>query len=365
MTLQYDSTTIDSPDAHPCRNKILIHLRCATQLTDIKDVTMRAILCQEFDSPKKLKIHEVDEPVPGKTDVIVKIEAAGLGFVDALTVAGLYQNKPPLPFIPGNEIAGVVEQTGENVKHIRVGQRILATPSNGGLAEKICLPENACTPIPDILSSEAAAGFLVNYCTAYHGLTYCGKLKDRETILILGAGGGVGIAAIDVAKAMGAHVIAAASSKKKRDACLEAGADQVVNYSLKNWRDDLKKVLGGKSLDLVYDPVGGDYSEPALRSLSPGGRFLVVGFASGNIARIPLNLTLLKRCSIIGVNWGGFIAANQGKSRPVLTALLEWIASGKLAPSAGESFPLAKTGTAMMKMLERKSVGKIVISIRN
>jgi NADPH2:quinone reductase len=323
---------------------------------------MQAILCEEFDSPNKLKVTEVDDPVPGKTDVIVNIHATGLGFVDALTVAGLYQNKPALPFIPGNEIAGVVEQTGDKVKHLRVGQRILATPSNGGLAEKICLPEVACTLIPDKLSSEAAAGFLVNYCTAYHGLTYCGNLKKGENILILGASGGVGVAAIDVAKAMGANVIAAASVKKKRDACLEIGADHVVNYSRKDWRDELKNVLGGKALDVVYDPVGGDYSEPALRSLGPDGRFLVVGFASGNIARIPLNLALLKRCSIIGVNWGGFIAATPRKIKPVLTTLLEWIASGKLKPQAGESFSLAKSGTAMMKMLDRKSVGKIVIS---
>jgi len=326
---------------------------------------MRVILCERFDSPNKLKITEIDDPVPGKTDVIVKIQATGLGFVDALTVAGLYQNKPSLPFIPGNEIAGLVEQTGEEVKHLRVGQRILATPSNGGLAEKICLSEKACTLIPDKLSSEAAAGFLVNYCTAYHGLTYCGNLKSKENILILGASGGVGVAAIDVAKAMGANVIAAAATKKKRDACLDAGADHVVNYSRKDWRDELRKVLDVKALDLVYDPVGGDYSEPALRSLGPDGRFLVVGFASGNIARIPLNLALLKRCSIIGVNWGGFIAANPGKIKPVLTTLLGWIASGKLRPRAGESFPLAKAGTAMMKMLDRKSIGKIIISMQN
>jgi NADPH2:quinone reductase len=326
---------------------------------------MRAILCEEFGSPDKLKITEIDDPVPGKTDVIVKIQATGLGFVDALTVAGLYQNKPSLPFIPGNEIAGVVEEIGDNVKHLRVGQRILATPSNGGLAEKICLPEKACTLIPDILSSEAAAGFLVNYCTAYHGLTYCGNLKKGENILILGASGGVGVAAIDVAKAMGASVIAAASSKNKRDACLESGADHVVNYSRENWRDELKEVLGGEALDIVYDPVGGDYSEPALRSLGPDGRFLVVGFASGNIAQIPLNLALLKRISIVGVNWGGFIAANPGEIKPVLTTLLEWIASGKLKPQAGESFPLTKSGAAMMKMLDRKSIGKIIISLQN
>lgn len=325
---------------------------------------MRAIVCEEYDSPDKLKIQDVDDPNPGPTDVLLTIQATGLGYVDALTVAGHYQIRPPLPFIPGNEIAGVVEQIGEGVKHLRVGQRVLATPSRGGLAEKIALPETACVPLPDVLSPESAASFLVNYCTAYHGLTYCGNLKRKETILILGASGGVGTAAIDVAKAMGARVIAAASSKKKRQACIEVGADHVVNYSLKNWRDQLKKILDGEPLNIVYDPVGGDYSEPALRSLGPDGRFLVVGFAAGEIARIPLNLMLLKRCSVIGVNWGGFIAANPGEARPVLTSLLEWITSGRLNPQPGETFPLAQAGSAMMRMLDRKAIGKIVITVQ-
>ena len=325
---------------------------------------MRAIVCEKYDSPDKLKIKEVDEPIAGPTDVILAVQATGLGFVDALTVAGQYQIKPPVPFIPGNEISGIVEKVGDGVKHLGIGQRVLATPSRGGLAEKICLPESDCIPIPDALSSEAAASFLVNYCTAYHALSHLGDLKEKETILILGASGGVGVAAIHVAKAMGAQIIAAASSKKKRDACIEVGADHVVNYSQENWRDELKKVLDGKPLNMVYDPVGGDYSEPALRSLGPDGRFLVVGFAAGEIARIPLNLTLLKRCSIRGVNWGGFIAANPGEARPVLTTLLEWITAERLKPMAGEAYPLAKAGAAMMRMLDRKAIGKVVIKVQ-
>ncbi len=322
---------------------------------------MKAIVCESFSSPEELKVSDVEMPTPGPDEVLIKIEACGLGYVDALTVAGLYQIKPPLPFTPGNEISGVIEQTGEAVKHLRSGQRVLATPSNGGLAEYIALPEGRCTPIPDVLSFDAAASFLVNYCTAFHGLGYCGNLKEKETILILGASGGVGVAAIDVAKAMGAYVIAAASTKKKRDACLEAGADAVINYNAKNWRDELKKVLGDRPLDVVYDPVGGDYAEPALRSLGPDGRFLVVGFATGDIPRLPINLVLLKRCSIIGVNWGGHIAANPSESRRALTTLLEWITSGKIKPQAGESFSLKQAGNAMMKMLNRKAIGKIVI----
>ncbi|XOV87884.1 MAG: NADPH:quinone oxidoreductase family protein [Pseudomonadota bacterium] len=324
---------------------------------------MRAIICSEFDSPAKLKVSEVPDPVPAANEVVLSIKATGLGYVDALTVAGLYQIKPRLPFIPGNEISGVVEKTGDEVRHLRVGQRVLAMPGRGGLAEKIALPENACVSIPDLLSAEAAASFLTNYCTGYHGLVECGDLKQGETVLILGASGGVGVAAIDIARAMGATVIAAASSKKKRDACLELGADHVLDYTRANWRDALKTLLGERPLDVVYDPVGGEFAEPAFRSLGAGGRYLVVGFAGGEIPRIPLNLPLLKRSSIIGVNWGGHIAANPGESRPVINTLLEWIAEGRLHPAAGECYPLEKAGKAMTNMLNRKAIGKTVITM--
>ena len=326
---------------------------------------MRAIVCNEFKSPAMLAISTLDDPVPAANEVLIQVKATGLGYVDALTVAGLYQIKPTLPFIPGNEISGVVIQTGAAVKHLRIGQRVLAMPRNGGLAELICLNENSCTPIPEVLSHESAAGFLVNYCTAYHGLTYCGKLQPRELVLILGASGGVGVAAIDIAKALGAEVIAAASSQKKRDACLALGADHVIDYSKEDWRADLQKVLAGRPLNVVYDPVGGDYAEPALRSLGPDGRFLVVGFATGEIPKVPLNLALLKRCAIIGVNWGGFVAANPNEMRPVLTTLLQWIAEGRLHPAAGETMPLQKAGSAMMKMLNRQAIGKMVVTMND
>jgi len=325
---------------------------------------MRAIVCEKYDSPEKLTIHQVADPVPGPDEVLLQIHATGLGYVDALTVAGLYQIKPPLPFIPGNEIAGVIEQVGESVTHLSRGQRVLAMASRG-LAERACLPEAACVPIPDRLSAEAAASFLINYCTAYHGLVHCGHLQAGETVLVLGASGGVGAAAIDVAGALGATVIAAASSEEKRNACIALGAAGVVDYTREDWREALKETLAGKPLNLVYDPVGGQYAEPALRSLSPEGRFLVVGFAAGEIPRIPLNLALLKRIAIVGVNWGAFSGANPGETRPVLDTLLEWIAAGKISPSAGECYPLAQAGTAMMKMLDRKAIGKTVIRIRD
>lgn len=324
---------------------------------------MRAIVCETWDSPAKLKVQTVPEPVPRANEVRLQIEATGLGYVDALTVAGLYQIKPPLPFIPGNEVAGIVEISGSEVTGLAPGQRVLAMPSRGGLAEKVCLPAGACVPIPDALSSEAAASFLVNYCTAWHGLMDCGALLPGETVLILGASGGVGVAAIDVAKAAGAVVIAAASTREKRAACTALGADHVLDYSVENWRQGLKELLANRPLDLVYDPVGGDYSEPALRSLGPGGRFLVVGFASGDIARVPLNLLLLKRISAVGVNWGATVAANPPESRRVLLALLDRIERGKLKPQAGQTFPLEDAGAAMTTMLERKAIGKVVIKM--
>jgi len=326
-------------------------------------VQMRAIVCEAFTSPENLNIKEVDDPVPGDDEVLVRIKATGLGFVDALTVAGLYQIKPPLPFIPGNEISGVIEDKGSKVKHLRIGQRILAMPSRGGLAEKVCIPETACYSIPENLSHEAAASFLVNYCTASHGLSYCGDLKPGETVLVLGGAGGVGMAAIDVAKSLKAEVIAAASTKKKRNACLEMGADKVIDYSKSNWREELQKCLGDKPLNVVYDPVGGKYSEPALRSLGPGGRFLVVGFASGKIASVPLNLPLLKRCNILGINWGAFVAANDKVTRPVVTELIQKIAGKILRPAPGETFPLEEAGIALSKMLNRQAIGKIVVTM--
>ncbi len=323
---------------------------------------MRAVICKEFNSPDQLTVGEIETPTPKPNEVLVSIKATGLGYVDALTVAGLYQIKPNLPFIPGNEISGVIASIGSEVSGLTVGQRILAMPSYGGLAEMACIPAEKCIAIPDALSHEGAAGFQVNYCTAYHGLLYCGNLKAGETLLILGAAGGVGVAAIDVAKAVGATVIAAASTEEKRQSCLELGADYVLDYSKEDWRGDLKELLDGKPLNVVYDPVGGDYSNPALRSLGPDGRFLVVGFAGGGIASIPLNLTLLKRCSIVGVNWGGYVSANPTEALPVMQKLMKWIEEGKLNPAAGQSFPLDNAGDAMMKMLNREAVGKIVVS---
>jgi len=324
---------------------------------------MRAIVCQEYGAPESLRTTEVDAPEPAAGEVLIRVHATGIGFVDALTVAGLYQVKPPLPFIPGSEFAGVVESVGAKIKHLKVGQRVVAMGSHGGLAELATVSGKSITPIPDKLSFEAAASFMVNYCTALHGLDHCGRLSSGELVLVLGASGGVGMAAIDVAKAMGATVIAAASTREKRDACIKTGADGVVDYLQQDWRQSLKEITDGRDLNVVYDPVGGKYSEPALRSLAPEGRFLVVGFAAGNIPKIPINLPLLKRCSICGVNWGAHMGANPEEAPRVLGQLMSWIEEDRIAPAAGQLYPLEETGKAMMAMLNREAIGKIVIDI--
>ena len=323
---------------------------------------MKAIVCETFDHPKQLMVQEVAAPNLGENDVLIDIAATGLGYVDALMVSGLYQIKPNLPFIPGSEIAGTVVGTGSAVKSLKPGDRVLAMPSRGGLAEQVAVPEAACFEIPQQLSFEAAAAFLVNYCTAYHGLIHCGALAESETVLILGASGGVGVAAIDLAKSLGSRVIAAVSSQEKLGAALRAGADTGILYSEPSWRDDLKAALNGAPLDVVYDPVGGDYADPALRSLAPGGRYLVVGFASGAIPQFAANLALLKQISIIGVNWGAHVAINPQISQKVTQDLLTRISDHRLRPEAGQCFTLSQTGAAMTQMLDRKAIGKVVIT---
>jgi len=323
---------------------------------------VKAIVCEAFAPPTQLQVQDVPEPELKSGQVIIDIKATGLGYVDALMVAGLYQIKPPLPFIPGNEIAGIITEVDPSVAHLTVGDRVLAMPSRGGLAERIAVPANQCIAIPDNASFEAAAAFLVNYCTAYHGLITLAKIQAGESVLVLGASGGVGTAAIDLAKSEGAFVIAAASTPEKLDMARRQGADLLINYSEPNWRDTLKTDLGDRPLNVVYDPVGGDFAEAGLRSLAPGGRFLVVGFATGTIPKLPANLTLLKQVSVIGVNWGGHIAIYPDHSAPVVEALVKRIEEGRISPLTGQHFRLEDTGIAMTAMLERQAIGKTIIS---
>lgn len=324
---------------------------------------MKAVQCQAYCAPKDLAIVDLDAPAPKPGEVVIKVEAAGLGYVDALFITGDYQVKRPTPFVPGSEVAGTVLACGEGVSSPKVGERVLAVSSHGGLVEQVRVAAGGCIPLADQMSMESAASFLVSYCTAYYGLEMCGHLQEGETILILGAAGGVGSAAIDMARAMGAHVIAAASSKDKRDAALEYGAHQVVDYTKESWRNDLKELLGDRPLNMVYDPVGGDVAEPAFRSLSPGGRFLVIGFAAGEIPKIPLNLALLKRSSIVGVDWGGYIRADPANNGPILNALMGMVGEARINPQPHSVHPLEAAGQVLQDLLDRKMIGKPVIKL--
>ncbi|MBI1260090.1 MAG: zinc-binding dehydrogenase [Rhizobiales bacterium] len=322
---------------------------------------MRATRCVNYGEPSALKVETMEDPVPAPGQVVLSVEAAGLGYVDALLVQGTYQVKMPLPFIPGSEVAGIIEAVGEGVSGDLIGERVMALSPRGALAEKVLLPVEACTTLPDDMSMEAAAGFLISYCTALYGLETCGKLQPGEHVLVLGAAGGVGMAAIDVAKAMDATVIAAASTPDKRDAAKAHGADMVVDYSDTNWRKSLDAMLEKRGVNVVYDPVGGAFSETAFRCLAPGGRHLVVGFAAGEIPKLPLNLALLKRSSLVGVDWGGELRADPGFNGPLLHKLCDWVVDGKIHPEPTASFPLEEAGDVLQRLLTRKMVGKPVI----
>ncbi len=322
---------------------------------------MRALVVSEFAPPEHAQIQEVDAPAPGPQDVVIEVKAAGVGFVDGLIVQGLYQVKPPLPFIPGGEIAGVISDIGTEVETLKPGDRVMTLAPAGGFAEKAKAKALGCIPIPDNLSFEAAAGFTVSYCTGLYGLKDQGNLKKGETVLVLGAAGGVGLAAIDIAKALGANVIAAASTEEKRALCIAQGADETVDYTQEDWRQTVKDLTDGNGVDVVYDPVGGSMSELALRSLGHGGRHLVIGFAAGEIPRIPLNLPLLKRCQIVGVDWGGWMREDPSRNIPLLTQLLEWVAMKHLNPPQGQTYPLDNAPQALRDLLDRKVLGKAVI----
>lgn len=321
---------------------------------------MKAAIVEAFGPPEDLTFGELPDPMPGPHDVVVDVTAAGVGFVDGLLVQGLYQVKPPLPYVPGNEFAGAVSAVGDKVTHLAVGQRVMGTAA-GAYADKLVAPAMACIPTPDGLSDELAAGFAISYATAIYAWRDCGNAQAGETALVLGAAGGVGQAAIAVAKTMGLRVIAAASTDAKREAALAAGADEAVDYTQDNWRDALKGLTKETGLDLVYDPVGGTLAEAAMRSLSPGGRHLVVGFAAGDIPKVGLNIPLLKRCSIVGADWGGEVRANPAVAMEQFGTLLEWIGVGKLKPAPVITRPMADLPQALRDQLDRKLVGKLVM----
>ena len=320
----------------------------------------RQVICKEFGPPESLIIEEREIPSPKEEEVLVKLLAAGVGYVDSLMVQGLYQVKPPLPYYPGSEFAGEVIEIGERVDNIKPGDQVMGM-WRGAYADHMTVPSSECTVIPGSLPVDVAGGFYTNYSTALFGLRDCGNLKAGENVLILGASGGVASSAITVAKAMGANVIAGASSREKLELASSVGADETILYSKEDWRTELKALLGNEALTMVYDPVGGNLAEPAFRSLAPGGRFLVVGFASGTIPRIPLNLALLKQSSIVGVDWGGAMRSDPLLTPTLQKTLLEWTESGRLTPAKVSTRPLSEIREALSDQISGKVIGKLVL----
>lgn len=331
---------------------------------------MKAIQTHETGGPETLTLDEIDTPTPGKGEVLVAVKACAINYPDTLMIRDLYQFKPERPYSPGGELAGIIEAVGEGVEDFKVGDRVMAGIGNGGLREKAIVPSGRMFPVPDNVPFEKAASLLMTYGTTIHGLKDRGHIKSGDTVLILGAAGGVGLSAVELAKAFGARVVAAVSSEAKGEVAKNAGADEVVIYpreemdkaASKELANAFKAACGPDGANIVYDIVGGQYSEPALRAIAWEGRFLVVGFPAG-IPKMPLNLTLLKSCDICGVFWGAFTAREPNKFVAQVKELFELMAEGKIDPLVSETFPLERAGDAISKLENREAVGKLVVTI--
>ena len=322
---------------------------------------MHAWLCENPTGVDALTWKELPTPVPKAGEVLLEIKAASLNFPDLLIVQNKYQMKQDLPFVPGSEYAGVVQAVGDGVKHLRVGQHVACLSGTGGFGTHTLAPAALCLPLPDAFGFVDAAAFIMIYATSYHALVDRGQLKAGETVLVLGAAGGVGTSAIQIAKACGAKVIAAASTDEKCALCKSIGADATINYSKENLRDAIKLLTDGKGPDVIYDPVGGDLAEPALRSIAWRGRYLVIGFASGNIPALPLNLPLLKGASVVGVFWGSFAKHEPQASAAMMQTLAQWYGQGKIKPVIDRSMPMAELKAAFAHMGSRGVMGKLVL----
>lgn len=322
---------------------------------------MHAWLCENPTGVEALNWRELPTPSPKAGEVLVAIQAASLNFPDLLIVQNKYQIKPPLPFVPGAEFAGTVLALGEGVKHLQVGQGVACLAGTGGFSTHTLAPAALCMPLPSSFPMVDAAAFIMTYATSHHALVDRGQLKSGETVLVLGAAGGVGTAAIQIAKAMGARVIAAASSADKCSLCSALGADATINYSMENLREKLKEITDGKGPDVIYDPVGGDISEQAFRSIAWRGRYLVVGFAAGPIPALPFNLALLKGASIVGVFWGEFAKREPQANAAMMKELAQWYAQGKIKPAIDRTVPMSDIKAAYAYMGTRQVMGKLVL----
>jgi len=322
---------------------------------------MRAVRVHELVGPRGLRVDDVEAPRPGEGEVLIAVHAAGVNFPDVLLSYGKYQFKPEPPFIPGAEAAGVVSAVGPGVSAVKPGDRVVTSMVNGAFAEQVVVPEATAVKLPDGVDFATGAITLLTYATTYHALVDRAQLRAGETLLVLGAAGGVGVAAIQLGKHLGARVIAAASTAEKVAFCKRMGADEGINYGAEDLKDRVKALTGGDGANVIYDPVGGPYSEAALRAIAWQGRFLVVGFAAGDIPKVPLNLVLLKGCQVVGVFWGAFSMREAAKSRANCDQVLRWIAQGKLKPHLDATLPFARAAEALERLEQRAVQGKIAL----
>jgi NADPH2:quinone reductase len=324
---------------------------------------MRAVVCRQYGPPESLTVEQVDDPTPMDGQVVIDVKACAVNFPDVLIIQNLYQFKPPLPFSPGAEVAGVVRSVGSGVDGVRAGDRVFASTGWGGLAEQIAVDATSLIPVPDGIDFGPASAFLYAYGTSHYALKDRGRLQPGETLVVLGAAGGVGLAAVELGALMGATVIAAASSDEKLELCREYGAAKTINYATEDLKTRVRELTGGVGADVVYDPVGGSYSEPALRATAWEGRFLVIGFAAGDIPAIPLNLTLLKGCDIVGVFWGAFVGREPERHRRNVEELIAWWRAGKLRPHVSSTYPLDRAADAIRELADRRAKGKVVVTV--
>jgi NADPH2:quinone reductase len=324
---------------------------------------MKAVLCKQFGPPDSLRVEDLPSPRAGPGEAVISVKAASLNFPDVLIIQNKYQFKPPLPFSPGSELAGVVKEIGPGVQGWRPGDKVIAFTTYGAFAEEVKTDAARLVPLPEKMDFVTGAAFLLTYATTDHALRDRAALAAGETLLVLGAAGGVGLAAIEIGKALGARVIACASSEDKLAVCRSHGADATINYATEDLRERIKALTEGRGVDVVYDPVGGPYTEPAFRSLAWRGRHLVVGFAAGEIPKLPLNLALLKGASVVGVFWGDFARRQPKEFAQSIGQLARWYADGKLKPHVSHMMPLEKAAEALKLMAARQVTGKLVLTV--
>lgn len=324
---------------------------------------MKALLCKAFGPASTLVLEDIPAPDIKKNEILLDIHAAGVNFPDTLIIEGKYQFKPPFPFSPGGEAAGVISAVGENVTHLKPGDRVMALTGWGSFAEQVAAPNYNVLSIPESMDFTIAAAFSMTYGTSMHALKQRANLQPGETLLVLGASGGVGLAAVEIGKALGARVIAAASSAEKLEVARNAGADELINYTDTSLKDEIKRLTNGNGADVIYDPVGGDLFDQAIRAIAWNGRLLVVGFASGRIPELPVNLALLKGASVVGVFWGSFAQRQPQDNAANFKQLFAWFEEGKLKPLVSQVYPLERAGEAIDALGGRRAVGKVVVSI--